>query len=362
MTPARGGNKRVFLLTHPRTASNLVIRILNLENQPAVCSPGGNTESSDERGYFFLPTVPRRLELADRRSEDWTEEEHADMKRCLEACTAELVRHVESAEAEGRSVCVKEHLMWMLSPAAEDLVKARVTTEDRDANIPQQETGEGQNESLTKAQNQTVLPDAFLRTWTPTFLIRHPALVFPSLYRTSVDLEGPEQATKNADGSFRMEMTWRWSRNLWEWFNKQRLDQSMASGKVRRRSRNDGQSTSSWPIILDADDVILHPSVIRRYCGIVGLDPDKCQFKWESATAEEQQRLNVFERRMKSSLLSSTGLIKEGKTAIGLDIEREAQKWKAEFGGEEAKKLLSWVKDAMPDYEFLRERRLREGD
>ncbi|KIW97952.1 uncharacterized protein Z519_01536 [Cladophialophora bantiana CBS 173.52] len=300
MTPARGANKRVFLLTHPRTASNLVIRILNLENQPGVCGLGGNTESSDNNGYFFLPTMPRRLELADRRSEDLAEEEHADMKRCLEACTAEVVRHVESAEAEGKSICVKEHLMRMLSPTAKALVKGRVTTEGRNANIPQQETGEGQNKSLTKereAQNQTVLPDVFL-----------------------------------------------------------------LSRKVRSRSGNDGQSTLSWPIILDADDVILHPSVIRRYCGIVGLDPDKCQFKWESATAEEQQRLNAFERRMKSSLLSSTGLIKEGKTAIGLDIEHEAQKWKAEFGEEEAKKLLSRVKDAMPDYELLRERRLSEGD
>ncbi|OAL18133.1 hypothetical protein AYO22_10910 [Fonsecaea multimorphosa] len=322
----------VFLLTHPRTASNLVTRILNLDNQPAF--------KSDMNGYFFLPSVSRRLELADRSSEDWTEQERADMNRCLSNCLRTLVDCVAAAEAEGKSVYVKEHLMWMLSPEAENLGKRGVPA-----------AGGGQ------IQNQTVLPDSLLTKCIPTFLIRHPALVFPSLYRTCVDLEGPEQARKNADGSFRMEMTWRWSRNMWEWYNRQVNDGTHARGA----SGDDRISGSPWPIILDADDVILHPSVMKRYCQIVGLDPDRCQFEWESATAEEQQSLHAFERRMKSSLLSSTGLIKEGKTAVGLDIEREAQKWKDEFGEEEAEKLRSWVEDAMPDYEYLRERRLKPG-
>lgn len=35
--------------------------------------------------------------------------------------------------------------------------------------------------------NSTILPDKFLETWLPTFLIRHPALVFPSHYRAFKD-------------------------------------------------------------------------------------------------------------------------------------------------------------------------------
>jgi hypothetical protein len=68
--------------------------------------------------------------------------------------------------------------------------------------------------------------------------------------------------------------------------------------------------------------------------------------------------MHAVERRMKSSLLSSTGIIRQGKVAAGLDIEHEAQKWAHEFGEEEAKKVANWVRAAMPDYEFLRERRL----
>jgi hypothetical protein len=34
-------------------------------------------------------------------------------------------------------------------------------------------------------------------------------------------------------------------------------------------------------------------------------------------------------------------------------------KWKEEFGGLVGRKMEEWVKGAMEDYEFLRERRLR---
>jgi len=113
------------------------------------------------------------------------------------------------------------------------------------------------------------------------------------------------------------------------------------------------------PIILDADDIILHREVVKRYCEIVGLDSTKCRFNWEPASKAEQDAMHSIERRMKSSLLSSNGLIKTGKTAVGLDIEQEVSKWKEEFGEAEGTKIGTWVRDAMPDYNFLKARRLR---
>jgi hypothetical protein len=202
------------------------------------------------------------------------------------------------------------------------------------------------NLSSDRTTNQTVLPDKFLQTWTPTFLIRHPALVFPSIYRTSVELEGVEEARRNVDGIFRSEMTMRWSRNLWEWYH--------SIGQKKQDS-----SDRVWPIVLDADDIILEPKVVERYCALTGLDPSRCRFEWTAATQAEQDALPSVEKRMKSSLLSSTGIIKEGKTAVGLNIDEEVKKWQAEFGVEEAEMLKQWVHDAMPDYQFMRARRLR---
>ena len=346
-----GRSKRIFLLTHPRTASNLLVRILNLEHQPALRAPDSETRPGEKYEYFFVSTLPLRITLADRPSGDWSQDEHAQMKQYLQASADELRTRVESAEAQGNSVFVKEHLMWMLPPEAEDLVKGGANRDSSfwKVQFPQQEPVGGviklhdkeDGESLG-VRNETVLSDSFLRTWTPTFLIRHPALVFPSLYRTSVDLEGREGTKKNSKGMFRLEMTFRWSRSLWEWYNKE-----WERGK-----------TASPPIILDADDIILHPRVVTKYCDLVGLDAEKCRFEWERASAEEEGNLNFIEKRMKSSLLSSTGIIQQGKVASGLDIEQEAHKWSEEFGGEEAKKIADWVAIATADYEFLKERKL----
>ncbi|EXJ55450.1 hypothetical protein A1O7_08377 [Cladophialophora yegresii CBS 114405] len=354
-------HKRIFLLTLPRTASNLLVRMLNLENQSALVRPDGDAEANSQYEYFFVSTVPLRIELADRPSEKWSQDEYTQVKQRLQASADGLLSYLEEAGADGRSVFVKEHLLWMLSPQAEDLVKRVDKWERRfwkvklpggttiqrgskaasDASNDRQ--GDVQGEQAPIVENETVFPDGFLRIWTPTFLIRHPALVFPSLYRTSVDLEGRDEAKKNAGGMFRLEMTWRWSRKLWEWYNQQWQE----------------GNTILRPIILDADDIILKPGVIISYCKLVGLDAEKCRFEWEPANAEEGWSMNFIEKRMKSSLLSSAGIIREGKVAAGLDIEQEMRKWSDEFGEEEAKKIEAWVTAAMPDYDFLCERRLR---
>lgn len=366
-------SRRIYLLSHPRTASNLLVKILNLENQPALNHGSRSDEESRNKfGYFFLPTMPHRLDLAFRASHEWTEQARTQMKSCFQACADSLAEYVESAERQGRSVFVKEHLNWMIAPSAEDEVKRGGATAGPEADwnveIPDVLvlTPEAERSALAQPlpRNETVLPDDFLLTWTPTFLIRHPALVFPSIYRTSLDLEGPEETKKAAEGMFRSEMTWRWTRRLceWYWFHDEERNRTRIATSSESAEQRHTQATAC-PIILDADDIILSPSVVTRYCSLVGLDASLCRFEWPAASAEEQESMSFIERRMKSSLLSSTGLIVQGKTAKTAEtpdlLETEKKAWKAEFGDEEAAKIERWVRDALPDYEFLRERRLK---
>ncbi|KAI1621079.1 hypothetical protein EDD37DRAFT_143717 [Exophiala viscosa] len=63
------------------------------------------------------------------------------------------------------------------------------------------------------------------------------------------------------------------------------------------------------------------------------------------------------ERRMRSTISASTGILKE-KASADLSIDSEMSKWMTEFGEEEARKLASWVEAAMPDYIYMRARRL----
>lgn len=45
-----------------------------------------------------------------------------------------------------------------------------------------------------------------------------------------------------------------------------------------------------------------------------------------------------------------------------LDVDKETDKWRVEFGEEDAVKLRIWVDFAMPDYEYLRARKLIAED
>jgi hypothetical protein len=59
-----------------------------------------------------------------------------------------------------------------------------------------------------------------------------------------------------------------------------------------------------------------------------------------------------------STIYSSKG-IKPGLEARCLDIEAEKKKWIAEFGEQDGEILAKYVYDAMPDYEYLLEKRVR---
>jgi hypothetical protein len=61
---------------------------------------------------------------------------------------------------------------------------------------------------------------------------------------------------------------------------------------------------------------------------------------------------------MYETLLSSEG-IDAGKVAGDVDLDEQATKWRWEFGETTGRRLEMLVRDAMPDYEYLKARRLR---
>ena len=60
---------------------------------------------------------------------------------------------------------------------------------------------------------------------------------------------------------------------------------------------------------------------------------------------------------MMSSLSASKGVIKD-KAPANIDIAAEAAKWKVEFGEEVAQIIEKAVWDSMPDYEYLKSKRI----
>lgn len=336
--PSRYQPRKNFLFTHPRTASNLLKRILNLSSQP-------NLIPDAQRDYYFISVLVHKGEkLQNREISNWTPEELAGVIDVYQRCIESIDNVARESCSQGKDVFVSEHLNWLIEPIVEvRWIQADNANMDNVNSLMIESLKEPYGKERSQL-NQTVFPDKWLMSWRPTILIRHPALVFPSLYRTSVDTEGKEAASR--DPRQASEMTWRWSRNLYD-FYRQKYEQEP--------SVEDGPQ---WPIILDADDLINDPGVVTQYCRIVGLDPDKLKYEWSAASQGDLTKMNPVKRRMLSTLSESTGIVK-GKTSAGLDIKEEAKKWKLEFGNQEGQRIETCVRAAMPDYEYLLETRLR---
>ncbi|KAI8946260.1 hypothetical protein F4801DRAFT_74586 [Xylaria longipes] len=321
---------RYWLLTMPRTASNMLVRILNLDEQAVRPARHG--------GYFFFPGMLARLGLYEKPSEKWTPKDFAIVKEGTQKSFDALQDHLEAAEEEGLKIFVKEHVSFLNNPYYEQKY-AYGKAEDCLLETAQ---ARGFTQSTRSSLNLTSLPDEFLTTWYPTFLIRHPALMFSSLYRTAqkgIEMDGKGRSRPEP---YEVEATLKFARALYEFY-----------------SNHFGQD-SQWPVVLDADDVIASPEIVIKYAKLVGLDPEKLKFSWEKVSQDEIDKMQSAEKVMLSTINASTGVDK-GKMAGNINIDTEAEKWRTEFGEEGGNKLERWVRDAMPDYEYLRSKRLALG-
>lgn len=207
---------RLFLITHPRTASNLLVRILALNDQPDVARhPPGVFDG----GYFFLPASRLEVELGlrEKHIEDWSEDHRKQIIERVQGCFDNLESYTQSAQTDGKIAFVKEHAAFLIEPTARR-VYGRGSTHEHPwtVKVPSRYGPE-----LTRSRlNETVFPDEYLRDWLPTFLIRHPALVFPSHYRAMRDIK---QIDPERDHTFQCDvmMTFSYTRSLYDYWSVQ---------------------------------------------------------------------------------------------------------------------------------------------
>ncbi|EAW15049.1 uncharacterized protein ACLA_004630 [Aspergillus clavatus NRRL 1] len=334
---------RLLLISVPRTASNLLLKIINVPAQSTLLT-------NEKGGYFFYPpfTKAARDGRLSKPLDDWTEAEKVEIRDALQQAIDGLEQYSARAEQEGKMLFVKEHAFWLTNPAAFEDVADHLS-----AFQLQFPSVYGPSQTFSPL-NRTVMPDEYLRTWRLAFIVRHPALAFPSLYRAmNKIMQTGFMQTEDTTGTLTTNLTLRWTRMLYDWS----LEQGEALGV---------------PLILDAHDVIHNPKVVLRFCEQTGLDPSVVQFNWEAkpqaqgseASGPASQPMNeqdMMEKAtssiMLSTLNSSTGVIKD-KTPATVDLATEIGVWKEEFGDEVAVTLEKAVRDAMPDYEYLRSRRV----
>jgi hypothetical protein len=341
-----------YIITYPRTCSNLLVRMLALDEQPSVFP------APDNGGYFFMPSFRMSMfeGLATKHVDQLSDEEASKMKQASQSCADTLGHHIAQAKSQHKRVVVKEHATLMNNPV--QVTKFLHGPESTTQQLWTVDPGPAAfGEKLVDDQtsphspgNHTILPDLFLKAWKPTFLIRHPVATFPSFYRAMKDLMGGHGPGEEVQ---KTSLTFHWNRSLYDWYARQFANAAGAqNGDVQR------DEDAAWPIILDADDIMTEPGMLVRYSEILGLDSTMLRFSWDKPTKEQLESRSPEEQRMLSTLLASSGIDKS-KLSKELSIEAEAAKWREEFGEEQGAMVEQLVRDAMPDYEYMKSKRLR---
>jgi hypothetical protein len=339
---------RVLLVSVPRTASNLLLKILNISNQPKVLT-------NPKSGYFFYDafmTAGRDGRL-DKPIEEWSTEAKDETKTAFQRGFDELEEYSTRARAENKVMFAKEHAFWFINPgffAGTDGTENPEHMKEFSVSMPERY---GATQTFS-ANNKTVLPDEYLRTWQVAFIIRHPALAWASMYRAMLKLSKVGFIEDDdIKGASIANLTMKWSRKLYDWCLEQ-------------------PGNSVAPLVIDANDLIHNPGAVVKFCEKAGLDTASLQFEWsgcekksENWAPEKSNMGNPHEENlhkvaasiMLSTLEDSTGVVKD-KAPASVDIDAEVAKWRVEFGDEVAEMLEKATRDSMPDYEYLKANRV----
>lgn len=134
------------------------------------------------------------------------------------------------------------------------------------------------------------------------------------------------------------------SRNMYDWYIEY--------------FKREKPTNTLWPIVLDADDIMTNPELVRHYAKLIGLDPTKLKFTWAPGTTPKLDGAPETMASLMTTTISASAGIVEGKTSAGMDLDTKMSQWKVEFGEEEGIKLDKLVRAAMPDYEYMLSRKL----
>jgi amino acid adenylation domain-containing protein len=213
--------RHLCLIENTDAASDLLIRKLALGTQSALLSYNGDD--------FFLPAtrIEHKLGLKEKKLQDWNEDERSQMHQVYQSCFEKLEKHVVDGESEGRIVFVVQQAQSLSEPVSRfQLISGQIIKE---APWTVQVPNTFVMDPARSIFNKTLLPDTFLETWLPTFIIQHPALAFPAQLRASSGNSGTNGI--NGSGScYPISQTLYWTRTLYDFYSEY-LSQGKTAGK-----------------------------------------------------------------------------------------------------------------------------------
>ncbi|KAI9788251.1 MAG: hypothetical protein M1816_007017 [Peltula sp. TS41687] len=181
--------------------------------------------------------------------EERTQEERQQLQQCYQECFENFERVLNRAEAEQKTVFVKEHSICLAEPTSQSrFLYGRNSVNES----PWRWQAPGTHEAEVTYSTLNETP------W-------H----FPLATAPSESFQGAEVARAHA-AEAKLDMTLHWTRKLYDWY-----------------TQHLGRSETDWPLVLDANDVMTEPQLLVRFAEMVGLDPTKLRFTWPVTSKEE---------------------------------------------------------------------------
>lgn len=279
----------------------------------------------------------------------WTSDEKHGWKSALHGCSDIMEEYRIAGEKEDKAVFTKGHCNLMWNPAdlegesdnpAADREFFKITTglDDIHTHVPE-------------GPVPTIFSAGYLSSWQPLFLIRHPALAFPSLCRGVVDMQDTNDLYPSREimtKRLKMHMSFTFTRQLYDWYVAH-YQECEKHGK-----------SAAYPIVVDSDDMINNTTVMHALARRLGLDESKVQTTWGPLANADQ--LNEVQKRFLRTMINSKGIEKHlPQVPLKKNGGFDDTKWVEEFGDELAGLSLRSVEDGMADYEYLMARRFQDN-
>ncbi|KAK7043205.1 hypothetical protein VNI00_008559 [Paramarasmius palmivorus] len=319
--------QRICLFSHPRTACNLLFRLLGSHPSFEAVGPFDFVPAYFIGQDFQSPSSRELVLLASGLSEE-------EASKISYQASLDAVEHaIREAEIKGKVPLTMEHpYMIMDSSAVNEYLKLSnpirpsPTIVDRMLDVPSPSAAQG-----APSSNPTLLPDRLYYSFTPIIVIRHPARVLPSYVRLAGENLG------SALDSDDMPL--------------------IASFQCERLVFDSFRDAGITPIVVDGERLVKDPhGQMKKLCNALAIDDGQIKYTWD-AVPEGQivGSLGRITTAFFSRLSQSTGVIPDPRFEIPLKLEDEVLRWAEEWNADVARKLEIYVLGAMEDYEYLLE-------
>jgi len=217
--------------------------------------------------------------------------------------------------------------------------------------------------TYTEPGNPTIIPEALLKQFHFTFLIRHPRSSIPSYFRCTVP---PLAEMTGFDYFDPKEAGYAELRTLFDYLRSVGQVGPAVAGQATGATNGAVNGTNGVSnggdhkveiCLIDADDMLDAPyATIEKYCNSIGLEYSADMLKWDKEGDQEHAK-EQFEKwkGFHEDALDSSELKARTHKKTPKSDEQLFKEWTEKYGAEAAKVIQKTVAENVEHYEYLRQ-------